>query len=87
MVMYKSVQEVYEKSVDGRVFTAEWRIAVRVVLSHTPSVQGATRLPWMSTLPVCDVRGPLPFSCTDPYSGCTKILLTTECAPPSGGLP
>ena len=49
MVLYRSLHQVYENFVDSRVFIAEVCIAMRVVPSHTPSVQSATRLPRMCT--------------------------------------
>ena len=73
MELYRTVLRVYESFVGGRVFTAECWITMSVILNLTPSVQGATGLPRMCTLSVGDVRGPLPFSCTGPYSGCTKF--------------
>ena len=87
MVLYRSVQLVDESSVDGRVFTAEWWITMSVIPSRTPSVQGTTEVPRMCTQAVGDVRGPPPFSCTGPYSGCTEIPLIAECSPLSGGIP
>ena len=51
MELYSSVHRVYEHSVDSRVFTAERCVALRGVTSCTPSMQGATTLPRMCTLP------------------------------------
>ena len=55
MELYRSVLRVYENSVYGRVFTAEWCIVMRVIPRRIPSVQGATGLPRMCTQPVGDV--------------------------------
>ena len=85
--LHRSVQQVYENSVDGRVFTAEWWITISTILNRTPSVQGATGLPRMCTQLVGDVRVVPPWSCTAPHSGCTKVPLVAECLPPSGELP
>ena len=86
MELYSYVQRVYDNSVDGSVFTAEWCITMRVIPSRTPSVQGATGLYRMCTQPVGDVRGPPPWSCTSPYSLCTKIPLMAECLTASSEL-
>ena len=79
MVLHRFVQQVYENSIDGRMFTAECWTTMSFILNCTPSIQGAMRLPRMCTLPVLDVQGPPPFSYTGPYSGCIEILLTVEC--------
>ena len=52
MELYKSVQLVYENSNDGSVFNVKWCIAMRVIPSRTPSVQGGMRVNRMCTLPV-----------------------------------
>ena len=87
MELYSSAQRVYQSSIGGRVFTAQSCTAMRVLPSRTPSVQGSAGLPTMCTKPVGDVRVAPPWSCTAPYSGCTKIPLTEECSTASGELP
>ena len=86
MELYRSVQHVYENSIDGRVFTAEIWITMSVILNCTPSEQGATGLPRMRTQPVGDVRGQPPCGFTAPHSGSIKVPMAAECTPPSGAL-
>ena len=87
MELYSAAQWVYKSSVGGRVFTAEWCIAMRLVPSRTPREQGTAGFPRMCTQPIGDEPGPPPFLCTGPYNGCTKIPLAAECSPLSGALP
>ena len=84
MVLYKCIQHLYKNSVDGRLFIAKWWITMSVILDRTPSIQRAAALPRKCTKPVEDVRL---WSCTAPYSGCTKILLLAECSMANGELP
>ena len=72
---------LYQNSLDSRVFTAEGWITMSVILNCISGVKGAAGLPRMCTKPVGDVQ---PWSCTAPYSGCTKIPLTAECSTARG---
>ena len=45
---------------------------------RTPTVQGAMGLPRMCTEPMAEVRSLPLWSCTDPYSGCTKMPFARE---------
>ena len=84
MELYTSAQRVYKKTVGGNVHCP----LVHCHEGHcTPSVQGTAGLPSMCTQLVGDVQGAPPYSCTDPYSGCTKIALIAESSPLSGALP
>ena len=62
--LYRSVQRVYENSVDFRVFNAEWWITMSIIVNRTPSVQGAMLLPIMRTQPVGDIQGQPSWSIT-----------------------
>ena len=77
--LYRSVQRVYEDAVCASVHLAVVNCHAHC-WNRTTSVRGSMGPPSLCTQPVAAVRRALSGSCTDQYSGCTKMPFALECS-------
>ena len=85
--LYRPIQQVYKDAVYAKVFSMGWGAAIRVARNRIPRARDSKGPPSLCTQTVAAIWHPWPWSCTDPYSGCTKMPLTPGCLPSGGELP